>query len=86
MTVADGNLTQRRLYADIHLDRNNALNWLVTEGERRRGEYTSMDCDFESLDEPWYLHDRETELARAIFLMVHNSDWGRSRFKNLVHP
>lgn len=86
VTVADGNLTQRRLYADIYLDRENALNWLVTEGERRRGEYTSMDCNFAGLDEPWYLQDRETELTQAIFLMIHNSDWGRTRFKNLVRP
>ena len=30
-TEADGNLTQHGLYADIHLDRNQAVNWLKSQ-------------------------------------------------------
>ncbi len=86
VTVADGNQTHRRLYADIHLDRESAVRWLATEGGKRRGEYIAQDHEFDGLDAPWYLQDKETELTFAIFLMVHRSDWGQARYQNLVQP
>lgn len=80
-TVSDGNLRQRRLYADIYLDRERSKSWLETEGVKRRGEYISRDSEFDGLDTPFYLQDRETDLTTAVFMMVHNSFWGRRQFE-----